>query len=123
MREMSGADLPIIFLSGTKMDALDRAAGIMMGADDYVVKPVAIHELLARVRRSIKQPTVTNPLTKRELEVLALARDGRPHSAIAERLFISPKTVASHLENIFKKLHVGSKAEAVALAEQQNLFV
>jgi DNA-binding response OmpR family regulator len=123
MREISGDDLPIIFLSGTKMDSLDRTAGIMMGADDYVVKPVSIDELLARVRRSIRQVTPTNPLTKRELEVLSLARTGNAHSAIAGALFISPKTVASHLENIFKKLHVGSKAEAVAMAEQQNLFV
>jgi DNA-binding response OmpR family regulator len=122
MRASSGDDLSIIFVSGTKMDSLDRAAGLMMGADDYVVKPVSVDELLARVHRSLRNSRHTQALTQREVEVLGLVRRGRTHADIATALFISPKTVASHMENIFKKLNVGNKRDAIEVAEQQNLF-
>lgn len=122
LRESGGDDLSIIFLSGTKVDPLDRAAGIMVGADDYVVKPVSFDELLARVRRSIRQVLPISPLSKRELEVLSLAHAGKAPVDIAHALFISPKTVATHMENAFKKLQVANKEEAFVVGEQHKLF-
>ena len=45
--------LPIVLMSGMKTDDLDRVAGLLLGADDYLVKPIAAGELLARIRRVV----------------------------------------------------------------------
>ena len=55
LRERFGEQLPIIFVSGTRTEPLDRVAGLLMGADDYVVKPFEPEELVARVRRSVER--------------------------------------------------------------------
>ena len=55
-------------------------------------------------------------LTAREHEVLRLLADGLSQAGIAERLVISPKTVAAHIDHILGKLGVHSRAEAVAVA-------
>jgi DNA-binding CsgD family transcriptional regulator len=55
-------------------------------------------------------------LTPREVEVLALVSQGLPVRHVAERLFVSAKTVDNHLSAIFSKLNVHSRAEAVAAA-------
>lgn len=55
-------------------------------------------------------------LTARESEVLALLVDGLNYAMIAEKLFISLDTVRNHIRHIYEKLHVHSKAEAVAKA-------
>jgi DNA-binding NarL/FixJ family response regulator len=61
-------------------------------------------------------------LTRREREVLALLATGRTNRAIAERLFISHKTVARHVANIFGKLGVSSRAAATAFAYDHHLL-
>src|SRR3954471_10103355 len=53
LRDTLGDGLPIMFVSGERIDALDRSAGILIGADDYVVKPFDPDGLLARIRRLI----------------------------------------------------------------------
>jgi DNA-binding CsgD family transcriptional regulator len=60
-------------------------------------------------------------LTPRELEVLALLATGRTNRAIAEELFISAKTVARHVSNIFAKLGLPSRAAATAYAYEHDL--
>jgi DNA-binding NarL/FixJ family response regulator len=56
-------------------------------------------------------------LTSREAEVLeALARTGASNRQIATRLFMSEQTVKAHLGNIFRKLHVRTRTEAVIVA-------
>jgi DNA-binding NarL/FixJ family response regulator len=55
-------------------------------------------------------------LTSREREVLDLVARGLPNGEIADRLFLSEKTVRNHVSNIFTKLHVGDRAAAVARA-------
>ena len=57
-----------------------------------------------------------NPLSARETEILKLLTDGMNYRAIGEELFISPLTVKSHIKNIYSKLHVSSRAEAVKAA-------
>src|SRR5919202_3160493 len=54
LREELGDDLPVLFLSGARTESYDRVAGLLVGADDYVVKPFAVDELLARVRRLVR---------------------------------------------------------------------
>jgi DNA-binding NarL/FixJ family response regulator len=63
----------------------------------------------------------THGLTARELEVLRLVADGRSNRDIATALVISEHTVARHVQNIFAKLGVASRAAAVAFAFQHRL--
>jgi DNA-binding NarL/FixJ family response regulator len=120
-RESYGEDLPIIFTSAARTDETDRVAGLLLGADDYLAKPIRFDHLLARVRRLMAQSAavagpVASRLTPREQEVLGLLADGLEQDDIANRLFITPKTVAKHIERILGKLGVHSRAQAVAFA-------
>ena len=78
-----------------------------------------IHERLAApVAADAKWETL---LTRRELEVLRLMAGGANTRAIAQRLHISPATVRNHAQNIFAKLGVHSRLEAVAYVTQRHL--
>jgi DNA-binding NarL/FixJ family response regulator len=125
LRDRYGGDIAIIFVSGERMDPLDRAAGLLLGADDYMIKPVDPGELLARMRRLVDRPRPVEAipangklasLTKREHEVLDLLTQGHQQDEIARELVISPKTVATHIQRILGKLEVRSRAQAVAVA-------
>jgi DNA-binding NarL/FixJ family response regulator len=122
-----GGQVPVVFLSGSRTETYDRVAGLLLGADDYVIKPYSAGEVLARltnlIRRSHSRVSdVARRLTKREHEVLDLMGDGLRHEEIARRLFISPKTVATHVEHILRKFDVNSKTEAVALAYREEIL-
>lgn len=60
-------------------------------------------------------------LTKRETEILEQLAAGLNYNQIAENLFISPGTVRKHIENIYQKLHVHNKVEAVQIAIKNRL--
>jgi DNA-binding response OmpR family regulator len=127
LRQTLGRDLPVIMLSGQRVESLDRVAGLLIGADDYVAKPFLIDELLARIRGLIRRtPQATKAvafkLTHRELEVLGLLAFALDQTDIADRLGISVKTVGTHLEHIFRKLGVQSRAQAVAVAYREELI-
>jgi DNA-binding NarL/FixJ family response regulator len=127
LRSEVGRALPVLFLSGVRTEWYDRIAGLLLGADDYMVKPYAAGELLARLARLIDRARVPAPrgvhdLTPRELEVLGLMGEGLRHEQIARRLFISPKTVATHVEHILRKLAVRSSTEAIAVAFRQDIL-
>ena len=64
----------------------------------------------------------TGPLSEREVQVLRLLASGKTNREVAEALFISEKTVARHVSNIFDKLGVSSRTGAVAWAYQHNLI-
>lgn len=66
-------------------------------------------------------PAPVDGLTAREVEVLVLVARGKTNRAIADELFISEKTVARHLSNIFTKLSVSSRAAATAYAYERRL--
>ncbi len=129
-----GGDLPVILVSAVRADAFDRATGLMLGADDYLSKPLDGGELLARVKRSLRRSApVTNGngngnghsddanLSPRERQILALLAKGRTQDQIATALVISSKTVATHIQHILSKLGVQSRAQAVAVAFQRGL--
>jgi len=63
----------------------------------------------------------TYELSKREIEVLKLLVDGLDYRNIAEKLFLSTHTVRKHIANIYDKLHVNSKAQAIKIAGKINL--
>ena len=121
---------------------------IKAGADGYLLKEVdpkslhqGIHETLnggAAMNPSIALKTLKllrNPiefqntteveeitLSPREVEVLEQLSKGLSYTVIAENLFLSPSTVRKHIENIYTKLQVHSKLEAVQKAKQNNII-
>lgn len=62
------------------------------------------------------------PLTERELELLSLVADGQSNKEIAQELFVAVGTVKKHLNNIFGKLNVSNRTQAVARARELNLL-
>ena len=64
----------------------------------------------------------SSPLSPRETEVLQLLSKGKSYSMIADELFIDKETVRTHIKNIYLKLEVHSKAQAIEKAEQQKLI-
>lgn len=56
---------------------------------------------------------VNNKLTKREAEVLAMMVEGLSHKEVAEKLFLSPKIGRTHLQNIYARLQVNNKIQAI----------
>jgi DNA-binding NarL/FixJ family response regulator len=127
LHELYGDAIAVVFLSGERVESHDRVAGLLLGADDYLVKPFAPDELVARLQAVLRRsgPRQAEPatqLTARELEVLGLLADGLPTGGIADRLVISPKTVTTHIERILKKLGVHTRAQAIAVAYRSQLM-
>ena len=130
LRERCGSTLPIIFVSGERTDAYDRSAGLLLGADDYLVKPFDPGELIARVRRSLRNgakgvETVPDAeldsLTSREREVLALLATGWSSKQIMHELRITQRTLGTHVQHILAKLGVHTRTQAVAVAHRAGL--
>lgn len=67
-------------------------------------------------------PSADNPLTKRELEILALIATGKSNQEIGEILYISSGTVRIHVHNILQKLEVRDRTQAAILAMQKGLI-
>jgi DNA-binding NarL/FixJ family response regulator len=76
---------------------------------------------LSAVSESGKAAQAFPELTEREREVLALIAQGVSNKEIAERLFISGKTVSNHISNIFSKLQVADRAQAIIRARDAGL--
>ncbi len=72
--------------------------------------------------REARQPSLAEPLTERELEVLHLLTTGLSTQEIAEQLVITLATLRAHQKNIYAKLEVNSRAEAMVKAKALNLF-
>ena len=123
--------VPVILTSADRTAPLDRAAGLLLGADDYLVKPVDPAELVARVARTLKRASSrpqdrapdssTKPLSPREQEILGFLAEGKTQRQIADHLVISPKTVGTHIQHVLSKLGVHSRAQAVAEAYRSRL--
>lgn len=119
---------------------------ILAGADGYLLKDEtpdkiksSIEEVMeggapmspivaAKALRLIKNvqekrtPKMDFGLSKRETEILQELAKGHNYNEIAEDLFISPKTVRKHIENVYRKLQVHNKVEAVQLALKNRLI-
>jgi NarL family two-component system response regulator LiaR len=64
---------------------------------------------------------IIDGLTARELEVLKLIAEGLSNREIAEQLVISEKTVKNHINNIFSKLHINDRGQAILYAIREGL--
>lgn len=117
-------------------------SAIREGADGYLLKDAPSDQVVEAIRtvasgESVIHPSMTrkllafhqqqqieqedNALTEREKEVLLCLVEGLSNKEIAERLFISDKTVKIHVSKIFKKLNVKSRSQVVIHAVQHQL--
>ncbi|TDP85888.1 LuxR family two component transcriptional regulator [Aquabacterium commune] len=146
-----GEAVPVIFMTGLSETA-DIVAGFDAGGVDYVVKPLRIEEVLARLNTHVRNARAAREareavqrasdassafsvaaaaasaasaerlshaaLTPRETEVLTWLARGKTNRDIADILGMSHRTVNKHLEHIFEKLGVETRAAAAALASQ-----
>jgi DNA-binding NarL/FixJ family response regulator len=112
-----------------------------LGASGYLLKDVDADSLLRAIKKvneggSYIQPSLANhlvkgysnrkeiekpPLTNREYEVITLIAEGLNNKDIAEKLFISEKTVKNHVSNIFKKIEVTDRTQAAIYAFKHNI--
>jgi two-component system NarL family response regulator len=109
---------------------------IQAGARAYLLKDAPLEELLDCIRKVHAGETCIPPavsaklaarmsghaLTSREIDVLKLLAKGRSNKEIGSDLFISEGTVKSHVRTMFTKLHVMSRTEAIAVANQRGLL-
>jgi LuxR family maltose regulon positive regulatory protein len=65
---------------------------------------------------------LVEPLRTRELEILRLIAAGHSNQEIAAKLFVAPSTIKWHVKNLYGKLNVGNRAQAIARAQQQKLL-
>jgi len=133
-------EVRFLFLTMHEDDAsISRAIGI--GADGYVLKTASTDELLQAVRAVAEGGSYLSPaiarrvidlaggkrggsgsrLTERELEILRLLSEGNRPAEVAQKLFVSIKTVKNHLTSIYSKLGVATGAQAVAEAFRLGL--
>lgn len=78
-------------------------------------------QLLSGARVEVKAKE-ENVLSEREMEILQGLINGLDYKVIADQLFISPFTVRTHITNIYKKLHVSNKAQAINVATRKGWF-
>lgn len=121
---------------------------IQAGADGYLLKETYPDELYTGIIETLRGGAAMNPsialktlkllrnpnhilnqqekdeisLSAREVEVLEHLSKGQSYKIIAEQLFLSPSTIRKHIENIYKKLNVHSKLEAVQKAKRHNII-
>lgn len=121
---------------------------IKAGADGYLLKEINPQDLHDGIVETLNGGAAMNPsiamktlkllrnpssienqsdkeeisLSKREVEVLEQLSKGLSYTVIAENLILSPSTVRKHIENIYKKLQVHSKIEAVQKAKRHNII-
>lgn len=141
------ADLPstaIVILTTYNEDDL-MVRGLQAGARGYLLKDSSRESLLDTIRAAAKGETLLKPeilarvlaapsqpkptasaadvmLTERELEVLRCASRGERNKEIAFRLNITERTVKAHLQSVYQKFGVDSRAAAVAVAAQRGML-
>ena len=95
----------------------------LVAAGESVVDPSLTSKLISELTRlSVRgEEVVANPLTEREREVLALMAEGLNNRDIAAKIFVSEKTVKNHVTNIFRKLDVSDRTQAVVQGVKRKL--
>ncbi len=94
---------------------------LLLAAAGSEIETVAQDDLAQR-ESAASSPTSTGGLTRRELEVLHLIAVGASNQQIADALVVSLSTVKTHINNIYTKLHVQSRLQAVTTAREQGIL-
>jgi DNA-binding NarL/FixJ family response regulator len=89
---------------------------------DMLIQPQIANRLIARYGQQGKNNSHTNTLTNREIEVFHLLARGLRNKEIAARLYVSERTINFHLTNIYQKLQVSGRTEALSKALEQGLI-
>jgi LuxR family maltose regulon positive regulatory protein len=128
----SGGFVRMLIDEGEPMLHLLRQAATAGIAPEYTSKLVAAFEQPDRIalmstspdspQQSPRSQPLVEPLSERELEVLRLLATGLSNPEIAQKLFIATSTVRSHLKNIYGKLNVHRRWDAVHRAEELGLL-
>lgn len=134
-------EIKVLMLTMHNHDEFFMSA-IREGADGYLLKDAPSEQVIEAVRavakgESVIHPSMTrklltfhqqqrpyqedNSLTEREMDVLLCLVEGMSNKEIANKLYISDKTVKIHVSKIFKKLNVKSRSQVVILAVQKQL--
>jgi DNA-binding NarL/FixJ family response regulator len=125
----------IVVLSSHEGD-VDIQRALEAGAQGYVVKGLVREELLETIRsvhggkrrlpaviaQKLAEHMADEPISQRELEVLALMAAGRRNKEIAGELSIAEDTVKMHVRNILSKLQVNDRTEAVTIALRRGII-
>jgi DNA-binding NarL/FixJ family response regulator len=113
---------------GKDVSADELLAGIRtVAAGDALLSPLATRALITRFLSTpepgtgLALPEQLEGLTAREREVMALAAEGQSNHEIAERLFVSPLTVRTHVHRAMMKLNARDRAQLVVIAYQSGL--
>ena len=123
----NGCSAKIVILTGYSKKMYEYRAKIM-GSWGFLDKSIAPVELLQNLieiyqgRKIFSDEVVVDILTSRELEILELVRNGLSIDDICGKVYVSKRTVSNHLANIFSKLGVSSRQEAIHVAEQLGYF-
>ena len=95
---------------------------LLTALDEVVNGGAPMSSRIAKMVVSSFQKNPNSPLSHRETEVLELLSVGKSYSMIAQELFITKETAKSHIKNIYSKLQVNSKSEAIAKATKEKLI-
>lgn len=104
---------------------LKEAIENVMNYDAVPMSPAIARKTLGLLKTGLPQQnndSISGLLSSREKDVLQELVDGLEYKEIAEKLFISPATVRTHIANIYQKLHVTSKAQAIKMAYKNSLL-
>ena len=88
---------------------------------DSSLHPSIARKLIRELNRPPDLPPTEDPLTEREVEVLKLVAQGLSNQEIADRLYISPRTVGVHVGHILDKLHLANRTQAALYALREGL--
>ncbi|MBK8374000.1 response regulator [Sphingorhabdus sp.] len=103
-------------------DCIEAIRNIRRGGSP--ISPIIARQLLGQITPEASQPSapLASPLSEREYEVLNLLSRGFSNSECADILTVSANTIGTHVKNIYRKLEVNSRAEALFEASSQGLL-
>lgn len=143
MRSRAPDTRVVVLTMHADTDLVEKARSA--GAAGYLLKEASGEEVVQAVRRAIDGLRTISPgisggtdsvapvedtdtddgvpsLTEREVQILQMLADGCTPAQVAERLFISPKTVRNHLTKVYDKLAVNSRSAAIVVGLQHHLI-
>ncbi|WP_238805916.1 7TM-DISM domain-containing protein [Emticicia aquatica] len=110
---------PYAYLIGFLFEIIILSIAIIFRVKEYLFSNLKIGTPLKVADKQVVETNVLQKkelLSKREIEILAAFAKGFTYQDISDALFISPHTVRTHIKNIYQKLEINSKAEAVKIA-------